>query len=92
MRDSLIHLIRRLAELPDGATIYAAHPWTDGAVGTVANWTEPPPDLAYLLEVELAKDVIEAWSEWRNGQVPSDHEACQAVIYDAEHDAYEPVE
>jgi hypothetical protein len=34
--------------------------------------------------------VVEVWSAWRNGQAPNDTEACGAVIYYAEHDAYEP--
>ena len=49
-------------------------------------------DYAYLLEVDLAVEVIEVWSEWRGGVVPTQMQAAQAVIHYAEHDAYEPLD
>ena len=45
----------------------------------------------YLLEVELIKDVIGVWSEWRNGQLPTLEEELSAVLHYTMHDAYEPV-
>jgi hypothetical protein len=51
----------------------------------------PPEGTSYFLEVETAKDVIRVWRSWRNGQEPSDDEACEALAYYAEYDAYLPV-
>jgi hypothetical protein len=48
--------------------------------------------LRYLLEVELIKDVIEAWSDWRDGRVPNLEEKLEAVTYYADNDAYIPVQ
>jgi hypothetical protein len=79
-------------------TIFARRPWSpessalvlrEAAVNGVA---VAAPDHAYLLEVDLAREVVEVWSEWRSGAVPTREEATGAVIYYAEHDAYEPVE
>jgi hypothetical protein len=53
---------------------------------------EPPPGFKYLLEVYLAKDVIEVWSEWRGGKRPTRAERSTAVAHYASHDAYLPVE
>lgn len=50
-----------------------------------------PAGLTYLLEVSLARDVLDVWTSWRNGAQPSPEEAARAVIYYAQHDAYEPV-
>jgi hypothetical protein len=55
---------------------------------------EPPPSAAgmtYLLEVSIARDVLRVWSEWRNGGTPSTNEMVGAVVYYAEHDAFQPV-
>ena len=52
---------------------------------------EGVPGYRYLLEVELVKDVIEVWSEWRDGQVPSPDEKLSAVLHYARNDAYQPV-
>jgi hypothetical protein len=53
---------------------------------------EAPDGLQYLLEVYLAKEALEVWSRWRDGREPSLTEACKAVIWYAEHDAYMPLE
>jgi hypothetical protein len=45
----------------------------------------------YLLEVALAQEVLEVWSAWRNGKVPTFAESVEAVVHYAEHDAYLPV-
>ncbi|MFI5930254.1 hypothetical protein ACIA3K_30340 [Micromonospora sp. NPDC051543] len=44
----------------------------------------------YLLEVDLAREVIEVWSLWRGGRQPTVLEAVGAVVYYAEHDVYQP--
>ena len=46
--------------------------------------------MSYLLEVSLAKEVVQVWSEWRDGRRPTAIDKCEAVIYYAEHDAYLP--
>lgn len=53
---------------------------------------QTPEGMKYLLEVELAKEVIQVWKSWRNGREPSPLEKYQAVLYYAENDAYLPVE
>lgn len=79
-------------------TIFARRPWspesdalvlTDEAINGVASTA---PDYAYLLEVDLAQEALEVWSAWRDNAHPSREEATRAVIYYAEHDAYEPVD
>jgi len=52
--------------------------------------TRRPEVYEYFLEVDLVREVLEVWSAWRNGQIPTTNEACTAVIYYAEHDAYQP--
>jgi hypothetical protein len=49
------------------------------------------PGLSYVLEVFVAKEAIDVWSEWRSGQLPSPYEALRAVIHYAEFDSYLPV-
>lgn len=49
---------------------------------------QTPEGMKYLLEVELAKEVIQVWRDWRNGKEPSPLEKYQAVLYYAENDAY----
>jgi hypothetical protein len=44
--------------------------------------------LEYFLEVSLIVEVLEVWSEWRNGQVPTLEEKCKAAIFYAENDCY----
>jgi very-short-patch-repair endonuclease len=49
---------------------------------------QTPERMKYLLEVELAKEVIQVWRDWRNGEEPSPSQKYQAVLYYAENDAY----
>lgn len=54
-----------------------------------------PPDPGrwrYLLGTRIAKEVIEVWSEWREGRVPSLEDALEAVLHYAENDAYLPAD
>lgn len=95
---TLAELLEKIDELDDEATIYAeAQPnWTESSpsFAIVEPIDKPLPadddPMQYLLEVELAKEVLEAWSECRNGRIPSIHEKCEAVIFYAENDAYLP--
>lgn len=47
-----------------------------------------PQGMKYFLEIELVKDVLEVWSQWRDQRVPTLQEACEAICYYASHDAY----
>jgi hypothetical protein len=53
---------------------------------------ESPAGLDYLLEVELAREVLHVWANWGHGRQPTPEEAARAVIHYAQHDAYEPVQ
>lgn len=44
--------------------------------------------LSYFLEVEIAKEVLNVWKEWRNGREPSEDERIKALLYYANYDAY----
>lgn len=45
-----------------------------------------------LLEIFLAADVLEVWSEWRSGRAPTASEAIAAIEWYGDHDAYQPVD
>jgi hypothetical protein len=45
--------------------------------------------LSEVLMVQLAKDAIRVWSEWR-GRVPNAQEKLEAVLFYSRHDAYLP--
>ena len=97
---TLLDLVERLDTLDDNLTIYIEEgsEWSsssrvvacleseDGSIPVEAAGME------YFLEVGLAKDVILTWQLWRNGKVPSSHEACGSIIYCAKNDAYIPVQ
>lgn len=85
---SLLDVLQSLNDQPAEATIFAARPWTPTSVAAVEVLDEPPHGLAYLLEVELAKEVLAVWSSWRHGAEPNAQQKCQAVIHYAEHDSY----
>lgn len=78
------------------ATIYAREPWGPTSAAVIAIEGEESATKAisegftYLLEVSLAKDVIDVWSAWRSGDVPSADQRCEAVVYYAMNDAYLP--
>lgn len=83
-----------LASADPEATIYVATPPAPHSAAMVC--IEPdeggsPAGLTYLLEVSLARDVLHVWASWRNGKQPTPEEAARALIYYAQHDAYEPV-
>jgi hypothetical protein len=44
--------------------------------------------LSYVLEVELAKEAIQVWRQWRDGAEPSAAQRCATVIHYALNDAY----
>ena len=84
-------LFKQLDDLPTEAVLHAVRPWTPSSDVVVANGDEAPADYEYLLEVDLALNVLKVWSTWRRGQIPTPEESAEAVIYYAERDAYLPV-
>lgn len=101
---TLLEVISRLDDIPSGdgyspgPTIYARRPWTPSSDALVLRGDDHPDGVTtesghdYLLEVNLAVEVVEVWSAWRSGAIPTPEEATLAVIYYGEHDAYEPPE
>lgn len=101
---SLLEVITSLQDIPAGdgysagPTIYAKLPWTPSTDAVVLRGDGVPDGLTtesghhYLLEVDLAIEAIEVWSEWRAGVIPTPEEATLAVIYYGEHDAYQPLQ
>lgn len=93
---TLRDVIEALAELNDELTIYAlgSPEWSGESPAVVA--LEPDDGslpmeasgMEYFLEVDIAKEVIEVWSQWRNGKSPSRDEKINAVIHYAKFDAY----
>ena len=88
-------VVGALDELDDDDVIY-----TDGAspaaramvVGADAADSAKEDGLRYFLEVSLAKDAVEVWSEWRNGAQPTIDDKLMAISHYATHDAYLPNE
>jgi hypothetical protein len=101
---SLLEVIAHLRDIPvgdrdsKGPVIYARRPWTPQSNALVLVGDDVPDGVTtesghdYLLEIDLAQEVVEVWSDWRNGTRPTAEEATWAVIYYGEHDAYQPVE
>ena len=92
-------LVARLDELDEEHTIYAvggpqATPEADAVAALEPDDGSLPPEaigMAYLLEVNEARSVVQVWAEWRDGRAPSQDEACSAILHYARHDAYLPV-
>ncbi|MEU0548771.1 hypothetical protein [Micromonospora sp. NPDC005979] len=84
----LSEVVQGLGQL-DGGVIYASRPWLADSVAEIHD-DEQPTRQEYLLEVDLAQEVLVVWSLWRDGRQPTALEAVGAVIYYAEHDAYQP--
>jgi hypothetical protein len=94
LRGTLGAILANLDAVPRGLTIYVPGEQELGHATAVILADEdvdgPPPGARYLLEISLAKEVLEVWSSWRNGRSPEPSEACAAVIHYAIHDAYLP--
>ena len=93
---NLIEILNNINNLDDELVIYAVkNPNWEMSSPAIA-LPEPdinklPSDLkemSYFLEVDIVKEVLEVWSQWRNGQKPSNNEKFEAVVYYAENDAY----
>ncbi len=92
---TLLDVVSALASADPEATIYAAEPVAPHSAAMVCVEPEDggsPAGFAYLLEVNLARDVLNVWAQWRDDRAPTLDDAARAIIYYAEHDAYEPVE
>jgi hypothetical protein len=78
----------------DEATIFVKDGPVDESTESLvlAEGEETSPGFKYLLEVYLAKNVIEVWSKWRDGKRPSRAERTTAEAHYASHDAYLPAE
>lgn len=94
--DTLATLLDQINTLSDDLTLYVA----DSSVVTAetAALAQPvsqdgtvPAGFRYLLEVSLARETIEVWSDWRNGLEPTSSDKADAVIYYAKNDAYMPL-
>ncbi len=92
---TLAELLEKIDDFDDCLTIYAERKleWSGNSRAVVCLQSEDGQvnnkalDLSYFLEVNIAKEVIEVWSEW-SGRKPSVEEKCRAVIFYAENDAY----
>ncbi|MEO3781404.1 hypothetical protein ABGB16_32380 [Micromonospora sp. B11E3] len=97
---SLQGVVRHLDELSDELLIYvpADREVADGDTPVLLLAEEEdehgdaPDGWRYLLELFIVRDVLETWSAWRGGRMPTVQEACQAIVHYAFHDAYLPVE
>ena len=104
MAESLIDVVARLHTVPRGdryavgPAIFVKQPiayQSDAIVlaEEVIHGAAPgAPGYSYLLEVDIAKQVLDVWSSWRAGATPTRAEAVDAVIYYAVNDAYQPTE
>jgi hypothetical protein len=90
----LRELIAGLASLDDGMAIHTADatPSAFSEVVLVDDGGRVPPGHHYLLEVAIAKEVVEVWSRWRGGRAPTTDAAVEAVLHYAAYDAFVPVE
>src|SRR5260370_35674661 len=89
----LVDVMSAVAHAGPEATISVATPAGPQSKAIVRVEPEEGGDqagLTYLLEVSLARDVLQVWTSWRNGRQPTAEEAARAVIYYAQHDEYEP--
>ena len=93
--------MERLHELDDGdpyevePAVYARTPWTPDSEAVLLreDWLDSRerPGFRRVFDPALAREVLEVWSAWRQGRVPSPDEAAEAVIHYAKNDAYQPV-
>lgn len=89
-------LVSRLDAVDDNLTVYVPSRDSISAELPIELVDEegdgPSAGMTYLLEVDLVKDVIRVWREWRGGRNPDLRQACEAVSYYASHDAFQPID
>lgn len=89
---TLQDIVANLEQTDDALTICAEQ--SAESIGQSQCELQPAADVPagcrfpYFLEVSVAKNVLRAWSFARGGRAPSLPEACDALIYYAQHDAY----
>jgi hypothetical protein len=93
---TLTELLNGIDNLDDDATIFvdrsAGLSGLSPAEIEIGDMKESSEGLARLLEVYLAKEVLQVWTEWRGGRQPSPEQRCRAVIWYVEKDSYMPEE
>lgn len=94
---TLADILRDIGDLDGDWTIFAEEPWHADSSAECVDGTalvEPATvgEKVYFLEVDLARDVLAVWRDWRQGREPSLPEFVQAVIHYAEQDAFIPRE
>ncbi|TFV92310.1 hypothetical protein E4K72_19775 [Oxalobacteraceae bacterium OM1] len=101
---TLQEIITGIAAAPDEATIFAHRTngeFRPLSAAVLVNFSdvdrqrpvrevaaEQCPGMEYFLEVELVRELLDAWRENHNGQVPPIDQALESVIFYAENDAY----
>ena len=105
MAGTLIEIIDRLDEVNTSDRFASPTIFADGGPGALpsARALICPSDeedsldcpiditLSYVLEVSIAREVIEVWSSWRDGRARQKQDKFEAVMYYSQHDAYLPV-
>jgi hypothetical protein len=92
---SLAQIVAHLDEAGPDALMFVEPPWhADSRAAVVAHDAETTrvDGLRYFLEVDLAREVLQVWSAWRDGRKPSLDDAVVAIIYYAQRDAFLPVD
>ncbi len=87
---TLEEVVARLDEFSGEHTIYAEAP-KPGARAVVTS-DDGETDLAYLLEVALAREAIDVWRQCWPGRSPTLADEVAAVIHYAVYDTWLPVE
>jgi len=91
---TLRDVVQALDELDDEGTIYTdgSSPAARAAVVEASDGAAEAAGLRYFLEVALAKDAVQVWSEWRGSARPTLDDKLMAISYYATHDAYLPLD
>jgi hypothetical protein len=103
---TILDICKQLGRLDDDAVIYARRvngqfaPESEAVVHALLeeDLSVPTQDvaptlstgMAYCLEVFLAKEASDVWSNWRNGCQPSPFQLAEAICYKANNDAWGP--
>lgn len=98
---TLYEVAEQLDTFSDDQTIYAVGYYEGWGPDTFAMVRVSPEDgrirqvfngieMCYVLEISLAKEVIEVYQEHHKTSAPSAGQKLQAIIYYAENDAYLP--
>lgn len=78
-----------------GPAIFARRPWSPDSEARILHedWLDSKqrPGFRLVLDVKIAREVLDVWSAWRGGARPTLDQAVEAVLHYATHDAYLPV-